>query len=213
MNKNINLCEILKGHEDETFYSPVYGIVRAYIEGDKIKMIGRYNYMMLNSKGFNDNHEDLYDCLECLIFPSKDRRDWNKWIEEQKSKVSKTWSELVKNRKAESHCIHTLNNTYLSSNKNKVVIEKSALALLKIHQLIEVEYGGNVTNDEWVNSDGNNLIYVPFYNPLKKEFQSFGVFGLSRKSLIAFHTYKQIKEFLKYPENVQLLKDYFMIWQ
>lgn len=25
MNENINLCEILKGHEGETFYSPLFG--------------------------------------------------------------------------------------------------------------------------------------------------------------------------------------------
>ncbi len=25
MNENINLCEILKGHEGETFYSPIRG--------------------------------------------------------------------------------------------------------------------------------------------------------------------------------------------
>ena len=28
---------------------------------------------------------------------------------------------------------------------------------------------------------------------------------------IAFHTKKQANEFIRYPENIQLLKDYFMV--
>ena len=31
------------------------------------------------------------------------------------------------------------------------------------------------------------------------------------KYIIAFHTKEQAEEFLSYPENIQLLKDYFMI--
>lgn len=87
-------------------------------------------------------------------------------------------------------------------------IEKSALALLKIHQLIEVGYGGNVINDEWIDRD------------ITKYFISFdndNLIGIEKTILseefshIAFHTKEQAIEFLKYPENIELLKDYFMI--
>lgn len=87
-------------------------------------------------------------------------------------------------------------------------IVKSAIALLKIHQLIEVSYGGNVINDEWIDRD------------ITKYFISFGndnIIGIEKTILseefshIAFHTKEQAEEFLSYPENIELLKDYFMI--
>ena len=31
---------------------------------------------------------------ECIVFPSRDQRDWGKWDKEQKSKTPKTWGEL-----------------------------------------------------------------------------------------------------------------------
>ena len=31
------------------------------------------------------------------------------------------------------------------------------------------------------------------------------------KNNIAFHTIEQANEFISYPENIQLLKDYFMV--
>lgn len=132
MNENINLCEILKGYEGETFYSPIYGNV-SFIgifkiqNEDKIKM----SYCYFNKHGqFAPNGE-------LMIFPSKDQRDWNKWVEEQKHKVPKTWSE-IKNCNAEVW-------GYISQMNHGVIepILKSALALLKIHQLIEAGYGGN----------------------------------------------------------------------
>ena len=85
-------------------------------------------------------------------------------------------------------------------------IEKSALAFLKIHKLIEVGYGGNVTNEEW---DGETTYYAPQYDSADKEIKIYE--RVVSKSLIAFHTKEQVKEFLSHSENVQLLKDYFMI--
>lgn len=93
--------------------------------------------------------------------------------------------------------------------KGKTPIEKSALALLKINQLIEVGSGGNVTKNEWENES----IYKWFIG-FDDSFKKFSLdFTLSPYSYahITFHTKKQSKEFLSYTENVKLLKDYFMI--
>ena len=93
MNENINLCEILKGHEGETFYSPCYGYIT-------LKAIKPHCYFSLF---FDDNNSEYKftkygkistsNDAECVLFPSKDQRDWNKWIEEHK--VPKTWSNLL----------------------------------------------------------------------------------------------------------------------
>ena len=140
---------------------------------------------------------------ECMLFPSKDQRDWNKWIEENKSKTSKTWSDSL-------FTVYEL--SYIDNDKDYVLtstgispIERSALALLKIHQLIEVGYGGNVTNEEWENAF--ELKYVISCTADK----SFPIHATNCIHTIAFHTKEQAEEFLKYPENIQLLKDYFMI--
>ena len=87
-------------------------------------------------------------------------------------------------------------------------IEKSVKALLKIHQLIEVGYGGNVSKENWKNP------YLAKYDIIPDTAHSDKLcvrcIGFT-KSILAFHNIKQAEEFLSYLENVQLLKDYFMI--
>ena len=83
-------------------------------------------------------------------------------------------------------------------------IEKSALALLKIYQLIEVGYGGNISSEEWNNNEWK----------FTYQYTKTGIDIISTrisKYIIVFHTKEQAEEFLSYPENIQLLKDYFMI--
>lgn len=87
--KEIDLCEILKGHEGETFYSPAFGIViLKEISNDYLRIKSVDKVINLYKDGKYDIHG------ECMLFPSKNRRDWNKWIEEQKPKVPKTWDDL-----------------------------------------------------------------------------------------------------------------------
>ena len=139
-----NLCEMLKGHEGKTFYSPAYGDVKLIkaISGGRIIVKTDDHQISFNSNGIL-----LFTKGECMLFPSKDQRDWNKWIEENKSKTSKTWSDSL-------FTVYEL--SYIDNDKDYVLtstgispIERSALALLKIHQLIEIGYGRNITNEEW----------------------------------------------------------------
>ena len=88
-------------------------------------------------------------------------------------------------------------------------IEKSAIALLKIRQLIEVGYGGNVTHDEWVNDIKENNLWSVYFDYYDNEF--YPIFTAGHFTHVAFHTKEQAEEFLSYPENIQLLKDYFML--
>lgn len=202
--KNLNFCEILKGHEGETFYNPTFGNMKLnaiYGKFIKFMSIDRSVALTINSNG------TFCSSGEVCIFPSKDQCDWNKWIEEHKPKVPKTWSEI----KDKNIYYFKVCNDLIELESSATVlspIEKSALALLKINQLIEVGYGGNIINDEWIDRD------------ITKYFISFdndNIIGIEKTILseefshIAFHTKEQAEEFLSYPENIELLKDYFMI--
>lgn len=205
--KNLNLCEILKGHEGETFYSPCYGYIT-------LKAINPYCYFSLF---FNDNNSEYRftkygkistsNDADCVLFPSKDQRDWNKWVEENKSKpkIPKTWSELEKLSICDSYILGKGIGEVDFTSVGNTPIEKSVLALLKIHQLIEIGYGGNITNEEW--KEHTKIKYTIDL----KDKKLICSYTYHFKSHIAFHTKEQAEEFLKYSENVQLLKDYFMI--
>lgn len=83
MNENLNLVEILKNCPKGTkLYSPIVGtVIFQYInENIPYPIITRYN----------DNLDDVYNFTkegkyyankggECLLFPSKDQRDWSKF--------------------------------------------------------------------------------------------------------------------------------------
>ena len=81
---------------------------------------------------------------------------------------------------------------------------KSALALAQISQLIPY-YGGEITDEEQSN---NELKYVvSIYG--KKDITLIN--AVHYKDLIAFHTVEQRTRFLSFPENVQLVKDFYMV--
>lgn len=198
----MNLCEILKDHIGEVFYSSAYGnITLIEYVGDNCLQFESDIYVpeiYYDSKGsiFNTNGE-------ITLFPSKDQRDWNKWNEEQKHKVPKTWSDIPIT--SASYFIRTLPTKAFELTS----IEKSALAFLKIYQLIEVGYGGNITNEEWKNDVDEHDIWTFYYDEIANKF--FVILAEGYFNYITFHTKEQAKEFLSYSENIQLLKDYFML--
>ena len=193
----------------------MYGEVKL-IGTDSFIFPGNSNYPIIISGINGQNISNLCpnghflneDRGECMLFQSKDHRDWNKWVEELKPKTPKTWSDIKEEEKFQGNAAIVVNREELI----ETPIIKSANALLKIHQLIEVGYGGNVTNEEWRNS---KLIKVIISRQELKEIGEDTPFTKLLTqftfSHIAFHTKEQAEEFLKYPENVQLLKDYFMI--
>lgn len=90
--QELNLCEILKDCPKGTkFWSPIFGDcefshLNRYENGFKsITVLVPKHYLFLASDGFNDKAE--FNCQgaicdkmnECLLFPSKDQRDWGKW--------------------------------------------------------------------------------------------------------------------------------------
>lgn len=91
MNENLNLCEILKGCPTGTkLWSPVWGnMTLIRINNESIYPI------VLSADGFNNVslHSDgrMYGVKEseCILFPSKEQRDWSKFkVPTEESKVS-----------------------------------------------------------------------------------------------------------------------------
>lgn len=81
MNENLNLCEILKDCPTGTkLWSPVWGNMTLI----RINDVGIYP-IVLSADGFNNVslHSDgrMYGVKEseCILFPSKEQRDWSKF--------------------------------------------------------------------------------------------------------------------------------------
>lgn len=188
----IDLSKILKGHKGEAFYNPLLGYI-------KLKSVeaGLLNFFF-GSSVFSLPYDGTDRDGNLAVFPSKNQRDWNKWLEEQGPKI---WDDI---KECTVEILHAIDA--LDSNGPVNPIVKSAKALLKIRQLIEVGYGGNVTDKEWRSKDAYYYTIVSNTKGcLKVEDIQFN------RSLIAFHTVDQAREFLSHPENVELLKDYFMV--
>ena len=89
MNENIDLTKILKDCPEGTkFYSPVWGEVSFErildIEVYTIEIDTARGSQHLTKEGCYVNREDA----ECILFPSKDQRDWSKftapWYKKEK---------------------------------------------------------------------------------------------------------------------------------
>ena len=94
MNENINLCEILKDCPKGTeLYSSVHGKV-LFSEIDNLNVcpieVIAYGYDDREfTASFTTDGRFLHFCIaECVLFPSKDQRDWSKftapWLKKEK---------------------------------------------------------------------------------------------------------------------------------
>ena len=92
MNENLNLAELLKDCPKETrFWTSTYGdVLFSSIESNlnfPLKFyVEEFNgYIFLTKHG----HHTKSEKGECIVFPSKDQRDWNFWKEEYNKKKIK----------------------------------------------------------------------------------------------------------------------------
>ena len=86
-------------------------------------------------------------------------------------------------------------------------VHNKLLATVKIAKLIEVVYGGNVSDKENKDQSIDKYVILPRYS---------GGYSVSRMCyapdrLIAFKTKEDAERFISYASNSQLLRDYFMI--
>lgn len=214
MKCNMNLSEILKGHEGETFYSPIFGEVKLreinfdndpvypiVVESDKCTL----EYFTSDGRFFDS------PASQCFLFPSEDSQDWDTWYAEHKP--VRTWNDFEKKAKKEgSKLLFSVLSTKIEKDGTIVFYNdaqnKAITALLKISALIAEEYGGNPTYYDFA----YNLEHSPYIIvPVAENFRVVETDAEDLFSHIAFHTKEQAEEFLKYPENKKLLRKYFMM--
>ena len=84
--------------------------------------------------------------------------------------------------------------------KNKIV------SLFQIHHLIDISYGGAITNEDW--KDHSKDKWCINWRDNKWEF---AVHNTSRHP-IAFHTKEYMDEFMSFPQNVKLIKEFYQVY-
>lgn len=110
MVENINIVEILKDKPQGTkLYSSACGKCKLEEVDDKSFKISFYNSkfgFMNGGEGYLDKNGKLYDDGECVVFPSKEMRDWRKFAWEK--------GDVLVNKNNNSHIIFDKfnNDTY-----------------------------------------------------------------------------------------------------
>lgn len=93
MNENIDLTKILEGCEGIKLWSPLFGEVtlNEIVRDDNDFIISIDTYCGMNSFNPDGTFLSCYPDAECVLFPSKDQRDWSKF--EKPSRFPKTYEE------------------------------------------------------------------------------------------------------------------------
>ena len=209
MNKNINLFEWLKCYEGEYFYCILTGTNVRYIGYDtthKCLLFESCDSVTTPFEIFSNGA--LYPNGECVIFPTKNQRDWNKWYEEHKT--PKIWSRIKEN--ITLGCTASTNLTVDGPQHGGNLIEEAALATLKLLKLIEISYGGlKIADGETCNWPGSGKSYgITLHTTLSDCYDGID-FRISElhndvNSPIKFKEKKDAEEFLKHEENQMLLR-------
>lgn len=121
----------------------------------------------------------------------------------------KTWEDVERkcpNIKTETDTLNYHISTCIAFDDK---IERKLIATYKISKLIEIGYGGRVTDDEWRDDtlDKFSIGWIedgkcPFIRCHYHRFQD---------DFISFHTKQQAEKFMSYVENIKLINDYYMI--
>lgn len=99
-NKELNLCEILKGKEGTKIYCTLFGygtIVEIFDNGITVQNEFGTTLPFYSDGRFSDGDGD-YDNGECLLFPSKNNRDWSTFkpnVERFDSKTLKPFDKVL----------------------------------------------------------------------------------------------------------------------
>lgn len=81
---------------------------------------------------------------------------------------------------------------------------KSALALAQISQLMPY-YRGEITDEEWRDVKLKKYGVIYYNNKIATNIY------YDTKQIIGFHTEEQLNRFLSFPENMQLIRDLYMV--
>ena len=199
----MNILEIIRGHEGEIFYSPVFGPCEFVEIHDRdggrpsikvrLKTGNCRNLTPTGRLGY-----ELEGLGECILWPSKECRDWSEYVATHHKEP--IWEELIKEDSllAGEIVIDESGGFECSANLPFELV-KSSVAFYMIRLLIGRYFGGNV---DYLHPTAKSIILV-------KNTRKPIIVPSSSDSLIIFKDQEQAEKFLQYPENLQLLKDLY----
>lgn len=116
----------------------------------------------------------------------------------------KTWEDV---EKLNDFYADDINDLHKCDWQNDDKLVSKLIATYKIAKLIDLGYGGMVSEEEW--KDGNvekwSVIYMPFKNQPEIMATSY------RKEFVSFHSQELAEEFWSYESNRKLVRQYYMI--
>lgn len=117
----------------------------------------------------------------------------------------KTWEDVQEMNEDSNFFMRIDDNLELSDK-----VYSKCIATLKIAKLIELGYGGAISDEEWRNDKIPKYYIAPNHN-----VPGALIMSTSYKSedmhFIAFHTPEQMAKFISYESNRILMKQYYMI--
>lgn len=115
----------------------------------------------------------------------------------------KTWADIEEIKDSHKSMVG-----YLLNFSNDIELNKKLAATFQIKLLIELGYGGIVTDEEWRNYKRERFWGVE----CEEHTGSLVITPIEGvRAFPSFHTQQQAEEFMSYPENVELVKQYHMI--
>lgn len=112
--------------------------------------------------------------------------------------LPKTWEEIEELLPEDGFCVGEY-EIYADNPK----IRERCQAELKIGKLIEIGYGGQITNEEW-DMPTEKYVIGCFAGKIKEAAK------VGHYHFIAFHTPEQREEFISHESNMELIKKYYM---
>lgn len=168
METEINIVEILKDKPQGTkLYSSACGKCRLEEVDDKSFKISFYNSkfgLMNGGEGYLDKNGKLYDDGECVVFPSKEMRDWSKfaWNEGDVLVSNDGGTEVIFDKWYDDTYTNFYGRHYLNSeDKNNVKYNETFLCTTERYALedknaaktylktIEERLGGKLNLETW----------------------------------------------------------------
>lgn len=121
----------------------------------------------------------------------------------------KTWEDVEKENQEYFSRSNAPNPMFIQSAELRDKLLKKTMATYKIATLIELGYGGAVSDEEW-NDDTFNKFSIQWDEEdncptirchCSRNWSDF----------VSFHTQQQAEEFMSHSENVELVKQYYML--
>ena len=120
----------------------------------------------------------------------------------------RTWEDVEKEHPEHFRHSNVPTPMLIPSQELRDKLLNKSIATYKIATLIELGYGGMVTEEEWKNKENPKSVIrcttdiepCLYIDTVYDDFQ-----------FIAFRTDEQAEKFMSYPENVKLIEQYYMI--